>query len=273
MIAIRALPARLRTVGPALMAMPALLAVALTLAGPQLAPHRVDAIVGIPYEPARPGLPLGTDHLGRDVVSGLLAGARGVVLAPVLAVALGSLVAVSWGLLAGWQPGRGSRLVLRASELLLVLPPLLVLLIVVGARAPAALVVVVVALLGVPASVRYLRGATARVAHSGYLEHAIAVGERRTAILARELMPVLAGPILTDAGLRLVGSVYLVASLSFLGFVPVGGPNWATMVAQNVDAGALNPAALLAPGLCIVAFTVSVNLLADRLAGRLRGER
>lgn len=273
MTALRTVAARLRAVVLALVAMPTLLAAVLTLAGPRLAPHRVDAIVGIPYEPARPGLPLGTDHLGRDVVSGLLAGARGVVLAPVLAVALGSLIAVPLGLLAGWRSGRGSRLVLRASELLLVLPPLLVLLIVVGAQAPAALIVAVVALLGVPASVRYLRGATARVAHSGYLEHAIAVGERRTAILSRELAPVLAGPILTDAGLRLVGSVYLVASLSFLGFAPIGGPNWATMVAQNAEAGGLNPAALLAPGLCIVAFTVSVNLLADRLAGRLRRDR
>ncbi|MCW6003515.1 ABC transporter permease subunit [Micromonospora sp. CPCC 205371] len=269
----RILTRRLRIVGLALVATPTLLAAALTLAGPHLAPHRVDAIVGIPYEPARTGLPLGTDHLGRDVVSGLLTGARGVVLVPVLAVALGSLVAVPLGLLTGWRSGRGSRLVLRGSELLLVLPPLLVLLIVVGSRAPAALIVAVIGLLGVPGSVRYLRAATARVAHSGYIEHAIAVGERRTAILTRELVPVLAGPILTDAGLRLVGSVYLVASLSFLGFAPVGGPNWATMVAQNADGGSLNPAALLAPGLCIVAFTVSVNLLADRLAGRLRGDR
>jgi peptide/nickel transport system permease protein len=265
--------ARLRTVALVLVAAPVVLGAALAVAGPHLAPHRVDAIVGIPYEPARPGLPLGTDHLGRDVVSGLLAGARGVVVVPVLAVALGSVVAVPLGLLAGWRSGRGSRLVLRATELLLVLPPLLVLLIVVGSRAPAGLVVAVVALLGVPASVRYLRGATARVAGSGYVEHALSMGERRTAILVRELMPALAGPILTDAGLRLVGSVYLVASLSFLGFAPVGGENWATMVARNADAGGLNPAALVAPGLSVVAFTVSVNLLADRLASRLRGAR
>ncbi|MGN9913923.1 ABC transporter permease subunit [Phytohabitans sp. LJ34] len=264
---------RLRTVALVLVAAPAALAAALALAGPHLAPHRGDAIVGIPYEPARPGLPLGTDHLGRDVLSGLLAGARGVVVVPVLAVALGSLVAVPLGLLAGWRSGRGSRLLLRATELLLVLPPLLVLVIVVGSRAPAGLVVAVVALLGVPTSVRYLRGAAARVAGSGYVEHAVAMGERRTAILARELAPALAGPILTDAGLRLVGSIYLVATLSFLGFAPIGGQNWATMVARNADAGGLNPAALLAPGLCVVAFTVSVNLLADRLAGRLRGAR
>jgi peptide/nickel transport system permease protein len=265
--------ARLRTVALVLVAAPVVLGAALAVVGPHLAPHRVDAIVGIPYEPARPGLALGTDHLGRDVLSGLLAGARGVVVVPVLAVALGSVVAVPLGLLAGWRSGRGSRLVLRATELLLVLPPLLVLLIVVGSRAPAGLVVAVVALLGVPASVRYLRGATARVAGSGYVEHAVALGERRTAILARELVPVLAGPILTDAGQRLVGSIYLVATLSFLGFAPIGGQNWATMVAANADAGGLNPAALLAPGLCVVAFTVSANLLADRLAGRLRGAR
>jgi ABC-type dipeptide/oligopeptide/nickel transport system permease subunit len=81
------------------------------------------------------------------------------------------------------------------------------------------------------------------------------------------------GPILADAGLRLVGAVYLVASLSFLGLVPLGGQNWASMVADNADAGGLNTAALLAPGLCIVAFAVSINLLGDRLAARLRGQR
>lgn len=259
--------------GWGLMVLPAVATLLLAIAGPWLAPHRVGAIVGPPYQPGGHGLIFGTDHLGRDVLSGLLCGARGIVLVPLAAVAVGTVVGVPLGLLAGWRTGWSTRLILMVAELLLVLPPLLVVLIALNANASTIATVLVVGLLGTFTSIRYLRTAAARAAASGYIEHAVALGESRIAILIRELTPALLGPILADAGLRLVGAAYLVASLSFLGLVPLGGQNWAGMVADNADAGGLNTAALLAPGLCIAVFAVSVNLLADRLAVRLREQR
>lgn len=255
-----------------LIAAPGVLTVVLAGFGTWWAPHRVEAIVGPPYQPASAALLLGTDHLGHDVVSGLLSGARGLVIVPVLAVLVGSLIGVPLGLAAGWRASGATRLILAASELLLVLPPLLIVLLALNADSSTIAAILVVGALGAVTSIRYLRTATARAATSGYLEHAVALGERPISILFRELVPALLGPILTDAGVRLVGAVYLVASLSFLGLSPLGGTNWASMLAANTDAGGLNTAALLAPGVAIVAFAVSVNLLADRLAGRLRGQ-
>ncbi len=259
--------------GWTLVAVPAVATVLLAFAGTWLAPHRAAAIVGPPYQPRGHGLILGTDHVGHDVWSQLLSGARGIVIVPLLAVAVGTMVGVPLGLAAGWRTSWVTRLVLVVAELLLVLPPLLVVLIALQANASTIAIVLVVGVLGAVSSVRYLRSAAARAATSGYLEHAVALGESRSAVLLRELVPALFGPILADAGLRLVGAVYLIASLSFLGVSPLGGQNWAGMIADNGDAGGLNTAALLAPGLCIVALTVSVNLLADRLAARLRGAR
>jgi peptide/nickel transport system permease protein len=193
---------------------------------------------------------------------------------PVLATALGTLFGCGLGLVTGWYGGRLSAFGLRAAELLLVVPPLLITVLALNAAAGAgfAVLVCVVALLGVPSAMRFSRAATMTVSARGYLDHAVAIGEPTPALLLRELLPTIAAPVLADAGLRLVGAIYVVASLSFLG---LGGgaleSSWASMVAANVVGVALNPWALVAPALCIVAFAVSVNLVADRFADVFRG--
>lgn len=261
-----------RSAWTTLVAAPCVVTLLVALVGPVLAPHRRDAIVGQPYQGASSSGPLlGTDHLGHDVMSLLLYGARGIVVLPLLAVVVGTVIGVPLGILAGLRTTWLSRTIQQITAVLLVLPPLLAVLIVVGTGASTAVVVAVVGALGAVSTIRYLRTATARVATSGYLEYAYSIRESSWSILVREVVPALVDPILADVGLRLVSSVYLVAALSFLNLAPLGGQNWASMVADNADAGGLNTLALLAPGLCIVAFTVSANLLADQLAHRVRG--
>lgn len=229
---------------------------------------------GRPFQPPDPSLPLGTDHLGRDVWSVLLDSGATLVGLPLLATAVGTAIGAALGMITGWHRGRLSALGLRAAELLLVVPPLLITLLAVNAvsGSTTAALVTVVALLGVPGAMRFSRAATSAVTTRGYIDHALVIGERTPAILLREILPTIAAPVLADAGLRLVGAVYVVASLSFLG---LGGAaletSWASMVAANVAGARLNPWALVAPAAGIVAFAVSVNLIADRFTDRIRG--
>lgn len=256
----------------AVVAVPGLFAVALALLGPFLAAGRSDRSSGAPFRRPGPGLALGADHLGRDVLAVLLDGGTTLVLLPVLATLLGTAVGVALGLLTGWYPGRAAAAVTRAGELLLAIPPLLLTVLAVYAFADSGLAVLVsvVALLGVPATVRYARAATVTVAGRGYVDHAVALGESTPAVLVREVLPAMLGPVLADAGLRLVAAVYVVASLGFLGVIDAGDAGWAGMIADNITGAGLNVWAVLAPAACIVAFAVSVNLVADRLADRFR---
>jgi peptide/nickel transport system permease protein len=256
------------------LALPGLVAVVVALAGPYAVADSSLTSRGRPFLPPQAGLPLGSDHLGRDVWSVLLASGATLVWLPLLATALGTLLGGGLGLITGWYRGRLSGLALRAAELLLVVPPLLVTVLALNAATDAGLAVLVcvVALLGVPSAMRFSRSATMAVSSRGYLDHAVALGEPTSALLVREVLPTIAAPVLADAGLRLVGAIYVVASVSFLG---LGGAaldsSWASMVAANIAGVALNPWALVAPAVCIVAFAVSVNLVADRFADLLRG--
>lgn len=251
----------------AAIALPGLLVVAIALAGPLLAPHDPARTLGRPLLGPAPGLLLGTDHLGRDVWSRLLHGGATVVLLPVLATAVAAVLGAALGLLAGYRGGAVAAVIGKVTEFVLVLPAVLVLLVLVSGWGSAPWVLgLVVVLFGVPASIRYTRAVTLTAVRSGYVEAAVALGESGTSVLRRELLPVVTGPVLADAGLRLVGAIYLVATAGFLG-VGGGGPGWAAMIAENIGAAALNPWSVLAPALCIAALAISVNLAADRFAG------
>lgn len=267
------LPARRRLVGRivvGLIALPGAAAVLLALAGPLLAPHDPARTVGRPLLSPGPGLLLGTDHLGRDVWSRLLHGGATVVVLPVLATAVATALGAGLGLLAGYRGGRTSAVIEKLAEFVLVIPAVLVLLVLVNGWGAAGWVLgLVVVLFGVPATTRYTRAVALTVVRAGYVEAAVALGERTGAVLRRELLPAVTGPVLADAGLRLVGAIYIVATAGFLGFGD-GSPDWATMIAENISAASLNPWSVVAPGLCIAALAISVNLVVDRLAARVR---
>ncbi|MDS1272391.1 ABC transporter permease [Lipingzhangella sp. LS1_29] len=255
------------------LALPGLLAIALAVGGPLVVAGDPPTSLGQPFQPPGPDLPLGTDHRGRDVWAVVCGAGTGLILLPLLATALSTGIGTTLGMLAGWHGGRVEALALRAAELVLVIPPLLVTLLVLHAAGDASAVVLValITVLGTPATTRFTWAATTAVVARGYVEHAAALGERTTVLLCREVLPTIAAPVLADAGLRLVGAVYLTASIGFLGLGgPVLGENWGAMVAENLVGASLNPWAALVPAACIVAFATSVNLVADRLADRFR---
>ncbi|MGY2029616.1 ABC transporter permease [Nocardia gipuzkoensis] len=251
---------------------PALLVTLLAALGPTLAPHPAEQAIGIPFGDPGDGAPLGTDRLGRDVLSQLLYGGWGLLLvAAIIAVLVTGLSGVL-GAVAALRPRIGAWIELGTDFLLLVPAVLGILLVLTswpGAGVPG--LIVVALLFGVPYCARIFTAAAAGVAATGYVESAQAAGESLAHLVFREVIPNLRAVWTTQLGLRFVAGVYLVSTASFLQLpTTLGASNWAVMVRENASGMLLNPWAVLAPSLAIAIVAVSVNLAVSAFG---RGER
>lgn len=241
------------------------------LGGPWVAPYSPTRTIGPPYVKSFPGSPLGTDYLGRDVLSRVLSGGRDLLVLPLVTTALATGLGVLVGMTIGYLGGRSDRVTLRLIDATLAIPGLLVLLVIVtGFGASTVALVVAVTLTEWPFIARLTRAATLQVLTSAYVEQARAAGEQTISILFREILPNIAGTILANTGIFLVGSFYLVASASYLGFVANGTTaNWAGMINENIEGITLSPYSVVVPIVLIVALAISVNVCVDRFARRI----
>jgi peptide/nickel transport system permease protein len=240
--------------------------VVVAVVGPWLAPHDPDTVITAPYTSARAGLVLGSDRLGRDVWSRVLAGGRAVVIVPLLATAVTVGLGTAMGVTAAYRRGALDAILSRTADLVVMIPPVLALLVLLNAWGySTSTLLVSVAIVGVPFVARIARAATLQILESPYVEQAEALGERPHAVMIRELLPNLAGPVLADAGLRVVGAVYIVAAAAFLGFGS-GRPDWGAMVYENAEGAALTPWGMVAPAVLLAVLALSLNLGLDRIA-------
>lgn len=247
------------------------LLVAASLLGPALVGGSVSAQVGLPFEAPTSAHLLGTDVVGRDVLTRLAHGGL-----PVVALALGgtllaSLVGVAVGVAAALSRGRAGELTVRVVDGFGVLPAVLLMLVLAtGFPGSDLAVLAAVAVVGVPFSVRVVRAAAQQIAASGYVEVALARGDRRSAVIRRDVLPNIVRPVLADAGLRFSAAVHLTAAAGFLGLGrSAPAPSWGRMVDENAPGVALTVWPFLAPVLALVVLSVSVNILTDRLATTL----
>ncbi|TXS52017.1 ABC transporter permease [Streptomyces sp. t39] len=216
---------------------------------------------------------LGTDFTGRDVWRQVLLGGRSVVLVALAATVLAYLVALPVGLVCALT-GRAwlEELLMRPLDVLLAVPSLLTILLVASVLTPGpAGLTLLVALVNIPDAARIVRAAAAEVASRPAVEALRMQGESwwRTAVgyVGRSLGRTLAA----DAGVRLTGVLYLVATAAFLG-VGVGpdASDWAVMVDRNRTGLFVQPWAVVVPALLIVALTMGSNLLVDALLQKRR---
>jgi peptide/nickel transport system permease protein len=236
--------------------------------GPVLSPYSPTKIIGPPFAPAGGAFPLGTDVLGRDVLSRLLWGGQSVLLLGGLATALAYAGGGTVGLVAGFLRGRIDATLMRLMDVILAVPPLLFLLVLATGAGSGALVAVVgVALIQVPGIARIIRAATLEVAGRGYIEAASARGEKTSHILFREITPNISPTIVADGGTRLTVSILSIAALTFLGVgLQPPAANWALMMTENRPGLTYQPWAVIAPALMLAALTLGINLLADAYA-------
>lgn len=248
------------------------LALGLALLGPFFAPHPPDLPIGTPYERPSTEALLGTDFLGRDVVSRVLWGGRSVIALAGVATLLAYAGGLAIGLVSGYTRSVVDPVLMRSLDVLISFPALVFLLVLVtGLGTSTAVLVFGVALIQMPAIARIIRSATLAQSVRGFVEAAVARGERTFSILRRELLPNIASTIAADVGIRFTLAIILVASVNFLslGLQPPAA-DWALMISENRSGLTLNPYAVLAPAVMIALITIAVNMVSDAIA-RTRG--
>jgi peptide/nickel transport system permease protein len=211
---------------------------------------------------------LGTDDLGRDVLSRTLAGTRTAVVGPAIMSVLAMLAGSVLGLLAGYHGGRVEAVIMRVSDLLWSLPALMVSVVVVGIVGGGYWVAVAILVVLVsPYDTRVIRAATLEQRSRPYVESARLLGIPAPRIMARHIWPNLAPLILANTFLNFALGIVLLSSLSFLGLgVAPGTADWGRMLAESRELIFDNPAAALAPGIAIPLTAACVNVVGDWIA-------
>ncbi|WP_424347414.1 ABC transporter permease [Kocuria sp. CH-021] len=243
--------------------------VLLALLGPLLLPwatgYTSTGFAGRPYQPD--GV-LGTDNLGRDVLSRFLAGGLRLLVYAGLATLLGMVLGVVAGMVAAYQGGWLDTLVMRGNDVLLALPQLVVALLAITVLGPQGWVLVtVIGITHAPRIARVTRAAASAVITEDYVRAAEMYAVPRWRILTQDVLPNITGPLMVELGLRTTYSIGAVASLSFLGLgLQPPTADWGLMINENRIALVLQPWGVLLPVLAIAVLTVGTNLITDSLA-------
>ncbi|MDE0008091.1 MAG: ABC transporter permease [Gammaproteobacteria bacterium] len=224
--------------------------------------------------------PLGTDHLGRDVLSRILIGAKLSMIVSFLAAGIGTLVSLVIGVLSGYLGGKTDMILQRGVDAWMTFPDLVLLIVIISVVGPGIpQIVIVLGLLYGIAGSRIVRGAVVTVKESMYTHAAQSIGARTLHILARHIVPNVM-PVLIVLFTTRIGAVILTeAGLSFLGLgVPPPEPTWGAMLSGTGRTYMyLGPWLALAPGLCLTIVVYAINVygdaLRDLLDPRMRGSQ
>ncbi len=246
----------------------AALMVLCVVGGSLLAPQQynaIDAAVGA-TEPSV-SHPLGTDALGRDILSRVIVGARPAILGA-LAVALGALaIGGTLGLLAGYFGGRTESVVMRWVDLMWILPAFLVVIVVAGILGGGyGLAILLLIVFSAPWDARVARSSALEQRPRAYVEAAKVADLGNARIIFRHILPNTAPVIMANTFLTFATALVSLAALSFLGLGGgPGSPEWGRMLSENRDILFENPWASIGPGAAIALTAASVSLLGDWL--------
>jgi peptide/nickel transport system permease protein len=228
---------------------------------------------------------LGTDHLGRDVLSRLMQGTQVILLKTRLpnsewfipgGVALwgvfGSLLLGSFfGLNAGYRGGWADQIIMQILDALIAFPVIVLYLVIIAALGPSDLVVILaITITGAPGIARLVRSLALDIKTRDYIRAAETRGENAWFIMYREILPNARGPILVDAMLRVGYAIFAIGTLGFLGIgLPPPDPDWGNMVNEARKHIFSNQWAVIWPALAIATLVIGLNLFADGLREEL----
>jgi peptide/nickel transport system permease protein len=214
---------------------------------------------------------LGTDSLGRDVLSRVIAGARSACVGPLVIAGGSMIVGNALGLVSGYRGGVIDSVIMRWVDVMWSIPSLLVIIVVAGATGGGYwFSVALLTVLTIPFDTRIVRGATLEQVPRPYVEAARTLGVPDWRIMLFHIWPNVSPVAVANAFLDFAGSVGFLAGLSFLGLgAPPGTPDWGLMLAESQTDLFVNPMALLAPAAMIVITATAMNLIGDWLYERL----
>lgn len=237
----------------------------LTLVGPFVAPYPPIDFIGVPFEPPSDYALLGTDVVGRDVLSRVLSGGTTILSLSAIATILGVAIGGALGISAGYLKGFMDDVIMRLLDVLLAFPQtILALLFVSLFGSNFLLMTVLIAAIHAPQVARVTRAAAMRVSGENFVEYAHAIGTPQATIMLREVLPNVLTPLLVELGLRFTYSIALISGLSFLGLAQdPPAANWGLMVNENRIGLLQNPWPVLAPIILVAILTVGVNLFTE----------
>lgn len=238
------------------------------LAAPWLAGHDPWAMVQSPFLApfAAPGLPLGSDALGRDVAAGLIYGARVSLLIGAVATVVALLVGITVGAFAGYHGGWVDALLMRLTELFQSIPGFAFAVVLVAIFQPSVQsIVTAIALVSWPPVARLVRSEFLTLRQREFVQAALLAGQSSAKIIFTQILPNAVSPIIVMGSLMVANSILLESALSFLG---LGDPNmmsWGYMV--GVARTAMRQAWWIAvfPGLAIALTVLALNLVGEGL--------
>lgn len=214
---------------------------------------------------------LGTDHLGRDVVSLLLAGARNSIAVALVAVGIGIGIGAPLGLLAAARGGLIDEIIMRANDMVFAFPALLLAILLTAVLGPSGVnAMIAIGVFNVPVFARVARGGALALWRREYVLAARAAGKGGLRISVEHVLPNLADQLIVQATIQFSLGVIAEAGLSYVGLgVQPPDASWGRMLAESQTFVFLAPWLALAPGLAIFATVLGLNLMGDGLRDAL----
>ena len=247
-----------------------ILLVGIALFGRLVAPYEPDQGVEglLPFAPPSSDAWLGTDSLGRDVLSRFLYGGLTVLVLSGLSTALGMALGITIGLLAAYSGGKLDDLLMRTMDVFLSLPAIVLGLLLAATVGPKLwLLIVAVGVTTMPRAARVTRGAAVEVVQRDFVRAAEAIGIPRRRIVLSELLPNVSSPLIAETTLRMSFNTAVVAGLSYLGFgLQPPAADWGVMINENQNGLTLQPWPVILPVIAIALLTIGTSLIGDGLA-------
>ncbi len=210
---------------------------------------------------------MGTDNFGRDILSRVLVGARDVFYLAGAGTVLAGIIGTSLGLLAGYAARFWDEVIMRLLDVLLAFPALLLAMVLLATVGPSEVnLILAITVLYLPMFARIARSMVLELRTREFVEAARLRGETRRYILFREMLPNAMPPLIVEASIRFAYSIFLVASLGFLGLgVPPPSPDWGRQVNEARTFFDAAPWMLLFPAAAISLLVIGTSLMADGL--------
>lgn len=244
--------------------------VVVALFAPWLAPFPPNQGM-VPFQPLGAPAPdggtfwLGTDNLGRDMLSRIIWGARTVLIYAPLATAVAYVVGISMGLAAGYLRGWVDDLLSRIADIILSFPVLVLYIVIISTIGPSPFnIVIAITFASAPGIMRIVRGLTLDLRSRDYVAAAQTRGEGALYIMLVEILPNARGPLIVDACLRMGYVIITIGVLGFLGLgLPPPNPDWGSMINEARAMAMVFPHMTVVPCVAISSLVLGFNLLAD----------
>lgn len=214
---------------------------------------------------------MGTDLLGRDVLSRVIYGSRVSVYVGVTSIVLAIFIGIPLGTVAGFYGGRVDQVIMRIMDIMLAFPIFLLAIVIMVILEPSTTnVVLALAIVRIPIEARIVRGSVLSVKENEYIEAVKALSLSQLRVLGRHVLPNCLAPIIVTSTLNIGNAIIIEASLSFLGLgTQPPTPTWGWDLKQNLTLIELNPWITIFPGLAILVTVLAFNLLGDGLRDAL----